>query len=167
MLLGVRHALVGDVLVRGDVRVEDGRVAAVGVVPAGASGLAAPGFVDLQVNGFGGVDFLAAEPPDYRTAGAAMAATGVTAYLPTFISSPDGAYDHAVAAAAAAACRRPAGAAHPRRAPRGPLPVAALAGRARPAPPAGAEPGADRATRTRRSDRARHPGARARRARSS
>ena len=102
MLLGVRHALVGDVLVRGDVRVEDGRVAAVGVMPAGASGLAAPGFVDLQVNGFGGVDFLAAEPPDYRTAGAALAATGVTAYLPTFISAPDGAYDHAVAAAAAA-----------------------------------------------------------------
>ncbi len=102
MLLGVRHALVGDVLVRGDVRVEEGRVAAVGVVPAGASGLAAPGFVDLQVNGFGGVDFLAAEPPDYRTAGAALAATGVTAYLPTFISSPDDAYDRAIAAATAA-----------------------------------------------------------------
>jgi N-acetylglucosamine-6-phosphate deacetylase len=102
VLLGVRHALVGDVLVPGDVRIQDGRIAAVGVVPAGASGLAAPGFVDLQVNGFGGIDFLAAEPPDYRTAGAALAATGVTAYLPTFITSPDDAYDHAVAAVAAA-----------------------------------------------------------------
>jgi N-acetylglucosamine-6-phosphate deacetylase len=102
VLLGVRHALVGDILVRGDVRVEEGRVAAVGVMPAGASGLAAPGFVDLQVNGFGGVDFLAAETPDYRTAGAALAATGVTAYLPTFISAPDEAYDRAVAAAGAA-----------------------------------------------------------------
>ena len=102
MLLGVRHALVGDSLVCGDVRVEDGRVVAVGVMPAGASGLAAPGFVDLQVNGFGGIDFLAADAPDYRTAGAALAATGVTAYLPTFISSPDDAYDHAVAAASAA-----------------------------------------------------------------
>jgi N-acetylglucosamine-6-phosphate deacetylase len=101
VLLGVRHALVGDVLIRGDVRVEDGRIAAVGVVPAGASGLAAPGFVDLQVNGFGGIDFFAAEPPDYRTAGAALAATGVTAYLPTFITAPDEAYDRAVAAAAA------------------------------------------------------------------
>jgi N-acetylglucosamine-6-phosphate deacetylase len=107
VLLGVRHALVGDVLVRGDVRVEDGRVAAVGVVPAGASGLAAPGFVDLQVNGFAGVDFLTAEPPDYGTAGAALAATGVTAYLPTFISSPEDAYDHAVAAATAARDGRP------------------------------------------------------------
>ena len=107
VLLGVRHALVGDVLVRGDVRVEDGRVAAVGVVPAGASGLAAPGFVDLQVNGFAGVDFLTAEPPDYGTAGAALAATGVTAYLPTFISSPEDAYDRAVAAATAARDGRP------------------------------------------------------------
>ncbi|MGI8781003.1 MAG: N-acetylglucosamine-6-phosphate deacetylase [Solirubrobacteraceae bacterium] len=103
MRLGVRHALVGDVLIHGDVRVEHGRIAAVGVVPAGPTGLAAPGFVDLQVNGFGGVDFLAAEPPDYRTAGAALAGTGVTAYLPTFITSPDGADDRAVAVAAAAA----------------------------------------------------------------
>ncbi len=103
MLLGVRHALVGDTLIRGDVRVEDSRIAAVGVVPAGPTGLAAPGFVDLQVNGFGGIDFLAAEPPDYRTAGEALAATGVTAYLPTFITSPREAYDRAVASAAAAA----------------------------------------------------------------
>ncbi len=103
MLLGVRHALVGDVLIRGDVRVEDGRIAAVGVVPAGATGLAAPGFIDLQVNGFAGVDFLAAEPPDYRAAGEALAATGVTAYLPTFITSPEDAYARAVAAVAAAA----------------------------------------------------------------
>jgi N-acetylglucosamine-6-phosphate deacetylase len=103
MLLGVRHALVGDVLIRGDVRVEDGRIAAVGVVPAGPAGLAAPGFVDLQVNGFGGVDFLAAEPADYRIAGAAIAATGVTAYLPTFITSPGEAYDRAIASTQAAA----------------------------------------------------------------
>jgi N-acetylglucosamine-6-phosphate deacetylase len=102
VLLGVRHALVGDTVIRGDVRVEDGRIAAVGVVPAGAGGLAAPGYVDLQVNGFGGIDFLGAEPRDYRTAGAAIAATGVTAYLPTFITSPDDAYDRAIAAVAAA-----------------------------------------------------------------
>jgi N-acetylglucosamine-6-phosphate deacetylase len=90
VLLGVRHALVGDQLIRGDVRVDDGRVTAVGVRPAGARGLAVPGFVDLQVNGFAGVDFLAAEPEDYRTAGAALAATGVTAYLPTFITAAEG-----------------------------------------------------------------------------
>lgn len=101
MLLGVRHALVGDVLVRGDVRIVDGRVAAVGVMPAGRAGLAAPGFVDLQVNGFAGIDFLAAEPEDYRVAGEGLAATGVTAYLPTFIASPEEVYERAVAAVGA------------------------------------------------------------------
>jgi N-acetylglucosamine-6-phosphate deacetylase len=103
MRLNVRHALVGDVLVRGDVVIEDGRIAAVGVAPAGPSGLACPGFVDLQVNGFAGVDFLAAEPADYARAGAALVATGVTAYLPTFITSPEAAYERALAVASVAA----------------------------------------------------------------
>jgi hypothetical protein len=35
VLLGVRHALVGDTLVRGDVRVEDGRIAAVHALQSG------------------------------------------------------------------------------------------------------------------------------------
>jgi N-acetylglucosamine-6-phosphate deacetylase len=102
VLLGVRHALVGDVLIRGDVRVDDARIAAVGIVPPGPTGLAVPGFIDLQVNGFGGVDFLTAEPAEYRTAGAAIAATGVTAYLPTFITSSGDALQRAVASATAA-----------------------------------------------------------------
>jgi len=93
---------VGDVLVRGDVRVEDGRVVAVGVAPAGAAGLAVPGFVDLQVNGFAGVDFLAAEPEDYARVGEALARTGVTGYLPTFITSPADALEQALRNAAAA-----------------------------------------------------------------
>ena len=73
--LGVRHALVGGELVPGDVELgDDGRVAAAGLAPGpGAAGLAAPGFVDLQVNGFAGVDALAAEPerprPGRRGAG--------------------------------------------------------------------------------------------------
>jgi N-acetylglucosamine-6-phosphate deacetylase len=102
MRLGVSHALVGDTLVRGDVRVEDGRIVAIGVLPAGSGGLAAPGFVDLQVNGFAGVDFLAADPVDYQLAGEALATTGVTAYLPTFITAPEHEHAHAIAAAAAA-----------------------------------------------------------------
>src|SRR3954471_24198944 len=118
MLLGVRHALVGDALVPGDVRVDDGRIADVGVLPAGASGLAAPGYVDLQVNGFGGIDFLAAEPGDYRTAGAAIAATGVTAYLPTFITSAEEDCHRALEAAGRRAPRRGGGGrARPRGAP--------------------------------------------------
>jgi N-acetylglucosamine-6-phosphate deacetylase len=106
-VLGVRHALVGDVVVRGDVRVVDGRVAAVGVVPPGPSGLAAPGFVDLQVNGFAGVDVATAGPDGFRAASAALAATGVTAYLPTLVSAPEEASAAALAEIAAAA-RAPA-----------------------------------------------------------
>jgi N-acetylglucosamine-6-phosphate deacetylase len=48
-----------------------------------------PGFVDLQVNGFGGVDFLDADADGYRRAGAALLETGVTAYLPTLITTPE------------------------------------------------------------------------------
>ena len=106
MLLEVSHALVGDTLVAGDVRVEDGRIAAVGVRPAGRDGVAAPGFIDVQVNGFAGVDFLAAEPGDYRRVGAALAATGVTAYLPTLITSPEEAYARALSAMEAATAER-------------------------------------------------------------
>jgi N-acetylglucosamine-6-phosphate deacetylase len=106
--LGVRHALVGDVLVPGDVRVDDGRVTAVGVRPAGRDGLAAPGFVDLQVNGFAGIDLLAADAPGFADAAAALAATGVTAFLPTFITAPEQAYVTALTEMAAAMAR-PAG----------------------------------------------------------
>lgn len=88
MRLGVRAALVDGVEVEGDVVVEGGSIARVGVLPPGRSGLAVPGLVDLHVNGFAGVDFLTAGDEDHRRAGAAMAATGVTAHLPTFVSSP-------------------------------------------------------------------------------
>jgi N-acetylglucosamine-6-phosphate deacetylase len=48
-----------------------------------------PGFVDLQVNGFAGVDFLTADAEGYRQAADAILETGVTAFLPTFITSPE------------------------------------------------------------------------------
>jgi N-acetylglucosamine-6-phosphate deacetylase len=102
MRLGVASALVGGELVPGDVSVADGRIEAVGLAPAGATGLAVPGFIDVQVNGFAGVDFLAASPSDYVAAGDALAATGVTAYLPTFITAPPVAYREALAALAGA-----------------------------------------------------------------
>ena len=90
MRLGVEAALVGDVLVLGDVEVADGRIAALGLADGGTGrGIAVPGFVDLQVNGFGGVDFLDADPAGYRRAGAALLETGVTSYLPTLITSPE------------------------------------------------------------------------------
>ena len=102
MRLGVAAALVAGEVVAGDVMVEGERVEAVGVAARGGSGLAVPGFLDVQVNGFAGVDFLAAEPADYPRAGEALAATGVTAYLPTFITAPPEACRTALAALAAA-----------------------------------------------------------------
>jgi N-acetylglucosamine-6-phosphate deacetylase len=87
--LGVRAALVGGRLVPGDVEVVDGRITGYGLTSANGRGIASPGFVDLQVNGFGGVDFLDADTNGYREAGEALLATGVTAYLPTLITAPE------------------------------------------------------------------------------
>src|SRR5690348_272825 len=87
--LGVEAALVDGVLVAGDVEIADGRVAAFGLGGKRGRGFAVPGFVDLQVNGFGGVDFLDADRDAYRRAGDALLETGVTAYQPTLITSPE------------------------------------------------------------------------------
>jgi N-acetylglucosamine-6-phosphate deacetylase len=89
MRLGVESALVDGELVPGDVEVVDGIVAAYGLDGRSGSGVAVPGFVDLQVNGFGGVDLMHADADGYRRAGEALLETGVTAYLPTFISAPE------------------------------------------------------------------------------
>jgi len=86
--LGVRAALLDGDLVLGDVVIEDGRIVAVGVDPASGAGIAVPGFVDLQVNGFGGVDFLAAGVEDFRRARRVLARFGVTSFQPTLVSSP-------------------------------------------------------------------------------
>jgi N-acetylglucosamine-6-phosphate deacetylase len=95
MRLGVEAALVGGRLVRGDVEIIDGRIAAYGLASPNGSGIATPGFVDLQVNGFAGIDFLEADADGYRHAGDALLETGVTAFLATFITAPE---DHLLAA---------------------------------------------------------------------
>jgi N-acetylglucosamine-6-phosphate deacetylase len=87
--LGVAAAVVEGALVPGDVEIEDGRVVAVGVSGGRGSGIAAPGFVDLHVHGFGGVDFARADADGYRRAGAALLETGVTAFRPTLLSAPE------------------------------------------------------------------------------
>jgi N-acetylglucosamine-6-phosphate deacetylase len=60
--------------------------------PAGAfdlgSGLLAPGFVDLQVNGVDDLHFAAADPDGWRRAGRGQAEHGVTAYCPTLVTAP-------------------------------------------------------------------------------
>jgi N-acetylglucosamine-6-phosphate deacetylase len=89
MRLGVEAALVGGALVRGDVEIVDGAVARVGIAAPSGRGIASPGFVDLQVNGFAGADFLDTDAAGYRTAGRALLETGVTSYQPTLITSPE------------------------------------------------------------------------------
>jgi N-acetylglucosamine-6-phosphate deacetylase len=89
MRLGVGAALVDGTLVPGDVEVADGQIAAVGLESANGNGVASPGFVDLQVNGFAGVDFFSADAEGYRRAGKALLECGVTSYQPTFITSPE------------------------------------------------------------------------------
>jgi N-acetylglucosamine-6-phosphate deacetylase len=87
--LGVAAAIVGGGLVRGDVAIADGRIVAAGLAGGRGTRTAVPGFVDLQVNGFGGVDFAAAGAAEYRRAGAALLETGVTSFQPTLITAPE------------------------------------------------------------------------------
>ena len=89
MRLGVEAAIVEGELLAGDVEIADGRIAAVGLAPKAGGGTAVPGFVDLQVNGFGGVDFASADADGYATAGQALLETGVTAFQPTLITAPE------------------------------------------------------------------------------
>src|SRR5205807_7690786 len=89
MKLGVEAALVEGRLVRGDMEISAGRISAVGLGSPNGRGIAVPGFVDLQVNGFAGVDLLDADTEGYRRAGEALLETGVTSYLPTFITAPE------------------------------------------------------------------------------
>jgi N-acetylglucosamine-6-phosphate deacetylase len=88
MRLGVESALVDGRLLPGDVEIDGGAIAGVGLAGAG-HGVAAPGFVDLQVNGFAGVDFMHTDRDGYARAGDAMLATGTTAYQPTFITASE------------------------------------------------------------------------------
>ena len=109
--LGVSAALCDGELVAGDVLLQAGRVVAVGAAlpRGGGSGIAVPGFLDLHINGLVGVDFLSTDEAGYARASAALARTGVTGYLPTFITSPLDDYAGALAVADRAAA---AGATH-------------------------------------------------------
>ena len=100
----------------GYVAIEGGRIARVapGPPPSPVSGAhlafpdatLIPGLIDLQVNGGAGVDCLRCPPEAYEVLGRYLAATGVTAYLPTIISAPLEEMRRAVEVAGAAAARR-------------------------------------------------------------
>ncbi|WP_279499130.1 N-acetylglucosamine-6-phosphate deacetylase [Actinomadura rubrisoli] len=83
------------VLSPGFVRAENGVIAEVGEGrPPGTpdadlpDGLLAPGLVDLQVNGFYGYDMVDADEEGWRTVVSRLPETGVTSFLPTFITAP-------------------------------------------------------------------------------
>lgn len=92
----------------GWVAIEDGIVVdrAAGRPPRGARDLGdsvlGPGFIDLQANGVGDVDFVSADAVAWARAGSALLRHGVTAYCPTFVSAPLARYDAALGRADAA-----------------------------------------------------------------
>lgn len=79
----------------GFVVIEGGRITDVGEGRHARSDLdatgqiLAPGFVDLQINGAAGCDFLAPTEAGLEAAHAHLLRTGTVAYLPTLISAPD------------------------------------------------------------------------------
>jgi N-acetylglucosamine-6-phosphate deacetylase len=95
LCLAGRWLQPGGALVEGFVEIEDARIKQVGAgtppatithpLPPGASIL--PGFIDLQINGAFGVD-LTAEPTGISTLSQHLPRHGVTAFLPTIITSP-------------------------------------------------------------------------------
>jgi len=89
MRLGVEAAVVEGEFVPGDVAISNGTVSDVALGKRSGRGIAVPGFIDLQVNGFGGVDFATAGADGYRRAGESLLETGVTAFQPTFITAPE------------------------------------------------------------------------------
>jgi N-acetylglucosamine-6-phosphate deacetylase len=99
---------------------EDGRITAVGKgQPPGdpaterldlASGMLVPGFVDLQVNGYYGVEFQAVDPAGWAAVAARLPETGTTAFLPTLITAPVAELTGALRSAAAIVPRLTAGA---------------------------------------------------------
>jgi N-acetylglucosamine-6-phosphate deacetylase len=84
------------VLSPGAVALDGGRIEAVlGERPAPGPGhlhldhgVLVPGLIDLQVNGFAGVDLAGADPAGWATVAGALAATGVTSFLATFTTAP-------------------------------------------------------------------------------
>ncbi|MBA9007874.1 N-acetylglucosamine-6-phosphate deacetylase [Thermomonospora cellulosilytica] len=101
----------------GWVRVADGVIAEVGSGDPPARpdlrldiGMLAPGLVDLQVNGFFGHDLADADEAGWHTVVSRLPETGVTAFLPTFITAPVRTQEAALRRAKGLLPRLPAGA---------------------------------------------------------
>jgi N-acetylglucosamine-6-phosphate deacetylase len=73
-------------------------------------GVLLPGFVDLQVNGYFGEEFLSAGADGWASVTTRLPQTGTTAFLPTFVTAPPGVLTAGLRAAAALIPALPAGA---------------------------------------------------------
>lgn len=97
------------VLSPGLVEIEDGRIVSVHEGGPAAqpnvirleTGVLAPGLIDLQTNGYKGVDFTTADAAEWRRAQEEAPETGVTAFLPTLITAPLDALERGLATTAA------------------------------------------------------------------
>jgi N-acetylglucosamine-6-phosphate deacetylase len=105
------------VLEPGYVLVTDGRVAEVGrgTPPRRpdlvlGTGYLVPGLIDLQVNGYFGVNLADAEPAGWALVARRLPETGITAFLPTFVTAPVAEMSHALRCASVLVADPPAGA---------------------------------------------------------
>ncbi len=90
-----RYSGTNAVLAPGYLTCADGKIVAVsaGLPPSRpdvqlSEGFLLPGFIDLQVNGYFGVELAAADADGFAKVARRMPATGTTTFLPTFITSP-------------------------------------------------------------------------------
>jgi N-acetylglucosamine-6-phosphate deacetylase len=86
--------LVGGRIIQGWIRISGGVIVELGegtparVDVALTGGLLSPGLIDLQVNGFFGHDLVDADEAGWQTVIKRLPETGVTGFLPTFITAP-------------------------------------------------------------------------------
>ena len=104
-------------LERGYVAVSGGQITEVGAGPPPrdpdvllADGVLVPGLVDLQVNGYYGVDLADADPAGWARVASRLPETGTTAFLPTYITAPVRELAEALRSARKIAAGAPAGA---------------------------------------------------------
>jgi len=99
MLIAAPRLITGlpgtGVLAPGYLAVSGGRIAEAGEGPPPAhpdldlrTGVLVPGLVDLQVNGYYGVDLADCDPEGWALVARRLPETGTTAFLPTFITAP-------------------------------------------------------------------------------
>jgi N-acetylglucosamine-6-phosphate deacetylase len=98
-----RLALPDGIRGPGFVAIEGARITAIGEGTHAhpdlevTGGTIVPGFVDLQINGAAGCDFLAPTEAGLEAAHAHLLQTGTVSYLPTLVSAPDDRLRHALA----------------------------------------------------------------------